>query len=137
MPIDKQGLHCTFALRRSHPQPRHCAPKTGLDPSPLQDFSLLIRSLLVSAAPGSRTFKPCPGRLVHFFFNFWKKRKAAQLKHFGKQQKVHFKVLRSSRALSKKKKSFRKALKKKLLMLCDVAEGALVKIHTDFLLRFS
>lgn len=55
------GLYCTFAPRRSHPQPRHYAPTTGLDPSPLQDFALLIRSLLVSDAPGSRTFKPCLG----------------------------------------------------------------------------
>lgn len=56
-------LNPTFVPRRSHPRPRRCAPTTGLDPSPLQDFSLLIRPLLVSDAPGSRTFKP---RLVRF-----------------------------------------------------------------------
>lgn len=51
-------FYCTFAPRRSRPPPRHYAPTTGPDPSPLQDSSLLIRSLLVSGAPGSRTFKP-------------------------------------------------------------------------------
>lgn len=60
-------LNCTFARRRSHPQPRHYAPTSVLDPSPLQDFSLLIRSLLASDAPGSRTFKPRQNSVVHFF----------------------------------------------------------------------
>lgn len=56
-------FYCTSAPLRSHPQPRHYAPTTGLDPSPLQDFALLIRSLLLSGALGFRTFKP---RLVRF-----------------------------------------------------------------------
>lgn len=98
MSVDQLGLYCTFVPLRSHPQPQHYAPTTGLDPSPLQDFSLLIRSLLVSGAPGSRTFKPCLGRFGALFFELQEKKLVQELKHFGKQQKVHPKALRSCRA---------------------------------------
>lgn len=61
-------LSPTFVRRRSHPRPRRYAPTTGPDPSPLQDFSLLFRPLLVSDAPGSRTFKPRLDRFNALFY---------------------------------------------------------------------
>lgn len=64
--VNQLGVYCTFAPRRSHPQPQHYAPTTELDPSPLRGFFLLIRSLLVPDAPGSRTFKPSPDCVGHF-----------------------------------------------------------------------
>lgn len=97
MSVNQLGLYCTFAPRRSHPQRLHYAPTTGLDPSPLQDFFLLSRSLLVSDAPGSRTFMPCPDCGGHFF-ELREKSWISELKHFGKQQKIQPKALRSSRA---------------------------------------
>lgn len=84
---------------------------TGLDPSPLQDFSLLIRSLLVSDAPGSRTFKPCPERVVHF--SELKKKLSWTIKALWQTAEgpLQGAALPQSAEKKKKKTIFRRALK--------------------------
>lgn len=97
-------LYFTFALQRLHPQPQHYAPTTGLDPSPLQEFSLLIRSRLLSAAPESRTFKALSWAMLNTFWNIinifvsgWKDY-SDFLKHFSNKQNVPFRAQRSSKS---------------------------------------
>lgn len=100
----------TFALQRSHPQLQHYAPTTGLDPSPLQEFSLLIRSRLVLAAPGSQTFKALSwsfGWLFEILLWFGSDRQDGldKLKHFSNEQRVHFGAPRSLKSAAKEASS--------------------------------
>lgn len=111
--VNQLCLYCTFAPRRSRPPPLHYAPTTGLDPSPLRDFFLLSRSLLVSDAPGFRTFKPCPdwvGYLLELRERSW----ISELKQPTKDPTLGA-ALRSSRAPQENR-----ALRNEQLVLCDV-----------------
>lgn len=133
---DQLSLLCTFALRRSHPQPQHCAPTTGLDPSPLQDLFLLIRSLHESDVPGFQTFTPCSDRLVTLSWSSWKKHWVRQLKHFGTQEKVHFNALRSSKAPQTNWAFTELCGGKEVTDAVWCFRGASLKIRKDFLLWF-